>query len=104
MARRIGDVPYHARIDGVAIGLAHRQREHPLVERAVQPERAIGDARRRIAQHPAPRFLARRTDIGAFDQPQRQPLGGFLIGGVERIAHEIVPTRPPSTNTVLPVV
>ena len=75
-----------------------------LCPAAVQTQIAVSRAGGGIAQHVAPRRFARRPDVRAFDQAERQNFRALLLLGVERISHEMVPTRPPSTNTVLPVV
>ena len=66
------------------------------MERAIKAECRIGMRRRRIIPHHAPRSFARSAHIGTLDQAQRQSLCRLLVGRIQRIAHEIVPTRPPS--------
>ena len=75
-----------------------------MIKRPIKAKRAVRTCRRRIAEHAQPGYLTRGAHIGPLDQPQGQLFRRLLIGRVQRISHEIVPTRPPSVKMVLPVV
>ena len=75
-----------------------------MVERIVERKGTIQRLRNKIGLHRPPSGFPRRPHIGPLDQAQRELFRRLLIGRVQRIAHEMVPTRPPSTKMVLPVV
>ena len=68
---RVGYVPDHARISRIAIGLTHRQCQHPLVKRVIQSQIAIQVRGRWIVEHVLAYLFPRGADIRPFDQAQR---------------------------------